>query len=285
MHYFISGKILDKRLWMAIFNALRFPKTLQYINGQLKHFYMKYLPKYATVAVLMMFLLPGFAISQNLPVKSAGSAILNGAWYNGEGSIDKSLIVADGYCMLTTYDKTHKKFIHSFGGPLTLANNKMSLKVEFNSGDKTQVGNTKEYDFSISDNILTSSIGGAKLEWQRTDDGKSDLAGNWRITQRKQGDKMGDMPLRARRTLKLLTGTRFQWAAINIETGEFSGTGGGTYTFANGKYTEHIEFFSRDSTRVGASLSFDGRIENGNWIHSGLSSSGDPIYEIWSRMK
>ncbi|MCH5600749.1 hypothetical protein [Niabella ginsengisoli] len=81
------------------------------------------------------------------------------------------------------------------------------------------------------------------MKWKRVDAGDKNLAGNWRITQRKQEDKMVDIPLRARRTLKLLTATRFQWAAINIETGEFSGTGGGTYAFKDGKYTEHIEFF------------------------------------------
>jgi hypothetical protein len=246
---------------------------------------MKHLPQHITKAVILIFLLAGFAIPKNFSNGYADSAMLNGAWHSTAGSIEQSFIIADGYCMLAKYDKANKKFIYSFGGPITPANNKISLRVEFNSSDKAQVGKTMDYDFSVSSNILTSNIGGAKAEWQRTDDGKSDLAGNWRITQRKQGDKMGDMPLRARRTLKLLTGTRFQWAAINIETGEFSGTGGGTYTFTNGKYTEHIEFFSRDSTRVGASLSFDGKIENGNWIHSGLSSKGDPIYEIWSRMK
>ncbi len=246
---------------------------------------MKYLPKYVTQAAIVLFLLAGFTIPKGFSNRYADPAMLKGAWHNAEGSIEQSLIVADGYCMLTKYDKTNKKFIHSFGGPLTAAGDKISLKVEFNSNDKTQVGKTMEYDFSIDNNILTSNISGAKTDWQRTDDGKSNLAGNWRITQRKQDGKMGDLPLRARRTLKLLTGTRFQWAAINIETGEFSGTGGGTYTFANGKYTEHIDFFSRDSSRVGASLSFDGKIENGNWIHSGLSSRGEPIYEVWSRMK
>jgi hypothetical protein len=53
----------------------------------------------------------------------------------------------------------------------------------------------------------------------------------------------------------------------------------------NGKYTENILFFSRDNSRVGAQLTFDGKIEDGNWHHSGLSSKGDPIYEIWSRVK
>lgn len=83
----------------------------------------------------------------------------------------------------------------------------------------------------------------------------------------------------------MLTGNRFQWFAINPETKEFFGTGGGTYSFENGKYTENILFFSRDNSRVGAHLTFDGKIEDGNWHHSGLSSKGDAIYEIWGRVK
>lgn len=215
----------------------------------------------------------------------ASPSPLNGAWQTTNGSIDQSLIVADGYCMLTRYDLINKKFIASFGGPLTIVDRKIHLKVEFNSDDKSQVGKSLQFKFNIKKGILSSDIGGAQSQWKRTDDGQGILAGNWRITQRRQDGKMAELPLRARRTLKLLTGTRFQWAAINIETGEFSGTGGGTYTFTNGKYTEKIDFFSRDNSRVGASLSFDGKVENGDWIHSGLSSKGDPIYEVWSRMK
>jgi hypothetical protein len=94
---------------------------------------------------------------------------------------------------------------------------------------------------------------------------------------------MNDIPKRDRKTLKLLTGTRFQWMAINPATKEFFGTGGGTYRFENGKYIETIEFFSRDSTRVGASLQFDGKVEGDTWYHSGKSSRGDDLNEIWSR--
>ena len=86
-----------------------------------------------------------------------------------------------------------------------------------------------------------------------------------------------------RKTIKILSSTRFQWAAIDPGTKQFMGTGGGTYSFENGKYTENIEFFSRDSSRVGQSLTFDGKLENGEWHHSGFSSRGDAIYEVWSR--
>ena len=87
-----------------------------------------------------------------------------------------------------------------------------------------------------------------------------------------------------RKTLKLLTGSRFQWFAIDPGTKGFFGTGGGNYSFINGQYTENIEFFSRDSSRVGASLSFNGKVVDGNWHHSGKSSKGDDIYEVWSRI-
>jgi hypothetical protein len=86
-----------------------------------------------------------------------------------------------------------------------------------------------------------------------------------------------------RKTIKVLSGTRFQWAAINTETKQFFGGGGGTYTTANGKYTEKIEFFSRDNNRVGARLTFDFALKPDGWHHAGLSSKGEPIYEIWAK--
>jgi hypothetical protein len=82
--------------------------------------------------------------------------------------------------------------------------------------------------------------------------------------------------------MKILSGTRFQWIAYNTETKEFKGTGGGTYTTHDGEYTENIKFFSRDDTRVGASLKFNYELVDGHWHHSGLSSKGQPIHEIWS---
>ncbi len=88
-----------------------------------------------------------------------------------------------------------------------------------------------------------------------------------------------------RKTMKILSGTRFQWIAYNVETKEFMGTGGGTYTTTNGKYTENIDFFSRDNSRVGASLEFDFEIKGNDWHHKGFSSKGDPMHEIWSLRK
>ncbi|MBT8309198.1 MAG: membrane or secreted protein, partial [Flavobacteriaceae bacterium] len=84
------------------------------------------------------------------------------------------------------------------------------------------------------------------------------------------------------KTMKILSGTRFQWIAYNTETKEFKGSGGGTYTTIDGKYTENIEFFSRDDSKAGLRLTFDYKLIDGHWHHSGLSSKGAPIHEIWS---
>ncbi|MFV0607448.1 MAG: hypothetical protein ACK5NK_16595 [Niabella sp.] len=225
------------------------------------------------------------AISISLLASKPPDVELSGAWKYKNKTEEKVLQIADDYIMLTTYDIVNKKFISSFGGSVQLKGDQLNIAVEFNTADKAQTGKTVSYLWNRKSKQLITNISGSKKSWEQVDDGKKNLAGNWRIVQRKDGDKMADIPLRARRTYKLLTATRFQWAAVNIETGEFFGTGGGTYTFKDGKYTEHIEFFSRDSSRVGASLEFDAKLEKGNWIHSGLSSKGNPIYEVWGRVK
>jgi hypothetical protein len=111
-----------------------------------------------------------------------------------------------------------------------------------------------------------------KRELTRLDEGTGALAGNWRITGRMNDGQIQPLQKGPRKTLKLISGIRFQWMAINPETKEFYGTGGGTYTFKDGKYTdkdgkytENIEFFSKDSSRVGASLTFDGSLNKNVW--------------------
>ena len=224
-------------------------------------------------------------MSLNTLSKQTAPDALEGAWLTNTNGSDFSLLFADGYCMFTQYNLKQKKFIVTSGGPYTFKDGKLLVKVQFHSANKSEVSKEQVFNCAIKKNELTTSIEGLEMKWLRVDAGEKNLAGNWRITHRKQGEAISEIPLRARRTLKLLTATRFQWAAINIETGEFSGTGGGKYEFKDGKYTETIEFFSRDSSRVGMALSFDGKLENESWIHSGKSSKGDPIYEIWGRLK
>jgi len=220
-----------------------------------------------------------------------GQDALSGAWHMQQGDIEQTAVFVDGYVSHTTFDVKNKTFISTRGGTYALNGHTLSITWQYDtekaaSGASldTWLGRPATFSVSISD-LLTTNLSGSEATWKRLDGNEGPMAGVWRITGRKQGDEMAQMPLRDRRTLKILSGTRFQWVAINIKTGEFSGTGGGRYTFENGKYTEHIEFFSRDNTRVGASLTFDGKVENGQWHHSGLSSVGSPIYEIWSKLE
>ena len=226
-----------------------------------------------------------FSLACFLCFAFTGFAQIDGAWrLSGNGTVEVTTIIADNYFMQTTFDKTNKLFVNTLGGTITAGNDgKLHVTIEFNTEDSSMVGQSHVLDYKLDNNVLTIQIDGSDKTWNRIDDGKGGLSGNWRITEREQNGKMNAMRPGPRKTLKILSGTRFQWAAINTETKEFFGTGGGTYTFNNGKYTENIEFFSRDSSRVGASLSFDGKVEDKKWHHSGKSSKGDPIAEIWTR--
>ena len=92
------------------------------------------------------------------------------------------------------------------------------------------------------------------------------------------------MPIeKPRKTLKFLLDGRFQWIAYNTDSFEFHGTGGGAYTSENGIYTENIGYFSRDNTRVGATLEFNYELKGNDWHHTGKNSKGEPMYEIWAK--
>lgn len=211
------------------------------------------------------------------------SPAISGAWQYADGANQSVIIFQDGYFTQTEYSAN--EFIKSRGGPYSIRNNQLKVSVEFNSSNSEEVGKQPVFTFSLKNDLLEIYLEANPVKYSNLDNSKAPLAGVWKINSREQDGKLVTIhQYGARKTLKVLTGTRFQWFAINPETKEFSGTGGGTYTFDNGKYTENILFFSRDNSRVGAHLAFDGKIENGQWHHSGLSSKGEKIYEIWGRI-
>ena len=212
---------------------------------------------------------------------------MQGAWISKQGNFEQVTLFIDGYFTHTVYDKINRKFIESRGGPYRIDDKKLTIVLEFDTKDTSMVNQEIVTSIIPQQNLLSiasKQIGG---NYTRLDDGSSGLAGSWKITARKTENGKIE-PIHqggTRKTIKILSSTRFQWAAIDPATKAFLGTGGGTYTFKDGKYTEHIEFFSRDSSRVGASLSFNGRLENDGWHHSGLNSKGEPLYEVWNRSK
>ncbi|AHM59644.1 membrane or secreted protein [Flammeovirgaceae bacterium 311] len=206
---------------------------------------------------------------------------LTGAWEANMTDGTLGLwIMEDDHFSITYYKRDAPEFINTEGGKWSLTpDGKITLHWEFNTKDQSQVGQQQVLAHKLESNTLIA----AGKSWKRIDDGTPGaLKGAWLITGRERDGEMGTMTPGARKTMKILSGTRFQWIAYNSETGEFFGTGGGAYTTKGGKYTEQIHFFSRDNARVGASLEFDYELRDGMWHHSGQSSKGEPLYEIWS---
>jgi hypothetical protein len=252
------------------------------------------------VAIIFLFSLAGFTfqetVKQGQTPANAATKALNGAWRltktteAGRTAPNVVKIIADGYFTVADYNLKDKKFISAHGGTLTADKNKYTENLEYNTADSTRVGSSLTYNLGTKGNILTLTAtknGKPVTEtWERIDNGNGALAGAWRIREREtQPGQMSVMQRGPRKTIKWLLGNRFQWAAINTETKQFFGTGGGTFTLKDGKYTEHIEVFSRDNNRVGMSITFDYEVKNGDWHHRGLSTTGNKIYEIWAKEK
>ena len=246
--------------------------------------------------LLLAFLMPKeYTYDPNVSRKSARefytyeadlSKDIQGAWTSSEineagEKITITTIVMDGYHAETFYNEKTNAFVKTFGGFWTVKKNVIKITNEFSSADSASVGKTRELTFHLKGDSLTFE--GSDKIWTRIDDGQiGDLNGAWLISGRKRDGAMVRRTPGDRKTMKILSGTRFQWIAYNTATGKFSGTGGGTYTAKNGTYTEKIEFFSRDNSRVGATLTFQYEVLENEWHHSGMSTKGSPIYEIWS---
>ena len=214
------------------------------------------------------------------------SQSLIGAWernHVSENGTDlKSVVIfSDGFQAISTYESKTGKFIYSNGGTWKLEGNNMTETVEFDTKNSERVGSEVKFQININNNSL--SIIGSEMEFKKIDDGSpGNLSGAWLMSGRvRNGQKQLRDTNRPRKTMKILSGTRFQWIAYNTETKKFMGTGGGTYTTKNGNYNENIEFFSRDNSKSGLKLKFDYEIIDNKWNHKGFSSKGDPLHEIW----
>lgn len=209
---------------------------------------------------------------------------LKGAWQRTANGATEVLLFADGYCSYTFYNEAERQFNYTLGGPFDFKAGQLVINLEFNSLEPQVVGEILTMGAKLKESNLVISRNNTQETWTRIDEGSAPLSGNWHITRRMQEGVLQQIhQMGTRKTVKLLSGSRFQWVAIDPGAKGFYGTGGGSYTFKDGIYKEHIEFFSRDSSRVGATLNFSGVIKDGAWHHSGTSSRGDDIYEVWAR--
>ena len=187
---------------------------------------------------------------------------------NGK-TVTNRILIDNSYLVETQFLSNPAQFILTRGGFYSKEGNEISVNFEFNSNfEKDSLKNLK----------INWSKG-----WEKVSKKSKDLNGKWLMAGRvtDQGERRRDTS-RPRKTMKFLLNGYFQWIAFNTETFQFFGSGGGFYTTENGKYTEHIQYFSRDDSRVGAVLPFSYSLKGSDWHHQGYSSKGDPMHEIWS---
>ena len=213
-----------------------------------------------------------------LQMVSKPQIALDGAWIHRTNDVTTILLFCDGYFTETTFSQ--KGFINSCGGKYTQANHQIIINEDYNTAESKLKKSLKACE--LKNDML--SLKHQDKNFKKLDDPNTPLNGVWKISKRMEGGNLVAIQQHGtRKTLKVLTGNRFQWIAFDPASNSFFGSGGGRYTFENGKYVEHIEFFSRDATRAGAALVFDRSIEDGQWHHTGLSSAGARIYEVWTK--
>lgn len=247
----------------------------------------------STAQILQMI---GVTILFSLVSFSGATQDFTGAWklitQNGKPFTDECIkIYSEGYFMFAIHDK-EGKFIKAGGGNYSTDKKNYKEVMDFYTTDSTKVRQPVTYSYSLKKDELTieAPMHGMVLKetWRKVDAVASPLSGAWRFVARVNdegvaGERRGGTS--PRQTIKILSGNHFQWAAFNYETKQFMGTGGGTYNLEDGKYTETIRFFSRDNSRAGMSLTFDCRLEGTDWYHKGKGTTGNPVSEVWEKIK
>lgn len=223
------------------------------------------------------------------------SNTLSGQWVNGvyekteknDTSTQTSrLMIKDSYLILTTFNYAPASFNNTVGGILATEGKNFTVNLEFNSAMAKDSLKTLKGTFQLKGNrCMVVFDNGKKLDLEKVTMEDQNFEGAFlmagRVTDQGESRRRIDVP---RITMKMLLDGHFQWIAFNKETFEFSGTGGGKYIADNtGAYIEQIEFFSRNSARVGAKLPFKFNIKGNDWFHQGNSSSGEPMHEIWTK--
>lgn len=230
------------------------------------------------------------------PLSNQLNNSLKGVWQlketSGEVLPGKQIkLFTDHYFAFSRYDEEPAGFHAAGGGYYQQENGKYTETYEFFTKDPDKVNEQVSYTMKLEgDEFRLMSIkNGEPYEeiWERISDDHSEMTGVWQITARKrEDDTMSPMPDGPRKTIKVISGNRFQWAAINTETGEFFGTGGGTIETDEDTYTEQIVFFSRDNSKAGIALTFDKELSANEtrWHHTGHGTTGKPVNEIWQKV-
>lgn len=216
-------------------------------------------------------------------IYNMNAQIAAGIYISDVDEVRHELKITDDYFIHSVYSEAPAKFIKTVGGFYTLEDNTLNVKLEFNSNYEND--GITELSIPIlreGDKLIFKTE--PELVFLQMESLAQDLDGAWLFATRgpdEGQERRGEE--NPRKTLKFLKDGRFQWIAYHTETMKFSGTGGGVFTSQNGIYSEKIEYFSRDDSRVGATLKFNYELKNGDWHHTGNNSKGEPMYEIWAK--
>ncbi len=234
---------------------------------------MKNCVSYIVFALAFLFLTP---IIQAQPASGV---------YTGMDPDDPQIVhevkLNDSYLVYTEYSMA-PDFIRTRGGFYKADGDSLMVELEFNSAYEQDSVRNMALAYQLDGGNLILSEG-RPVTLKRVESEPQDLDGAWLFATRGPDtgqERRGES--NPRKTLKFLIDGHFQWIAYQTETMRFSGTGGGTFTSKDGKYTENIKFFSRDNSRVGAVLEFNYERKGDDWHHTGKNSRGEPMYEIWS---
>ena len=190
--------------------------------------------------------------------------------YHIDNEEDISRVILDNeYIVISKFKSDSGNFISTLGGYYQFNDGVYEINLEFNSN--------YEQDSIKSLSIVKTS------KWKNISKENNTLNGKWVMSGRyNNGEFRTRNTALPRKTMKVLIDGFFQWIAFNTETFKFSGSGGGEYETVDGKYIEIIQYFSRDNSRVGAELDFNYEVKNQDWLHTGISSKGKPINEVWT---
>jgi len=244
---------------------------------------------FKNLSTMMLFNIALMIIFQNA-ILSSPFADVSGSWEMLEesenGTIKHQILITDFYFTWTSYGADKGEFISTKGGLLVKEGAQLVCNYEFSTSSPEIVGTDQQWSYTFDQGkLVLSTVDGTSSMWSSSESSPTTpLNGTWIFSGRERDGVINRVDNRdqPRKTMKILTGSKFQWIAFNTETKTFFGSGGGSYSAVDGKYKEEIEFFSRDDNRVGAVLEFSFEVKDKDWHHKGKSSSGEPMYEVWS---
>ncbi|MEL7341692.1 MAG: DUF4488 domain-containing protein, partial [Bacteroidota bacterium] len=111
------------------------------------------------------------------------------------------------------------------------------------------------------------------------DEKDAPIRGAWMLVEKDQ-TSADDLQIQM---VKILSDGHFMFAFYNAETQQFFSAGGGTYTLADGKYTETIDFHTIDPNLAGRSLSFEVAFEGDKLMQTG-DINGTALNEVYQRI-